>query len=285
MPFFVFDSASAVLTATRYLNSFDDTVRFTLTSKASEQTLYMTTANIHPFCYTDFSFRTSEAALPEKRQARDEKVGWAINSDLLVRVLGCFDAQLELTFSIEEDASFLLLLQQTPDAAITRVMQIGVIHDLGPSLSVDHGIEELYCIDDVEGFRQVARSAAISEDPSCRVYLSWGNDSRGDNNNEDKCHLRIVSTSTQFTVLLGTLTRFSPTRPEGRIQCADMERFALLCERALRGTGNTGISDHRVRKDRQQLSIGFGGSGLSLLRLRWFSPSGERTASLFFCAG
>lgn len=291
MPLFTFSAASEVQRAVKYLCTFDDTVKFTLTSGGSEQRLYLTTANIHPFCYTDFAFQTILEAPPAKRHAAEEaKVCWAINSDLLVRLLGCFTPVLALTIEIGEDSSVLLLLQQSPDAAVTRVMQVGVLHDLGPSLAVDHGIEELYRIADIDGFRQVARSAAVSDDPTCLISLTWPDEA------DSACFLKIESAAAQFLVKLGTLKHHH--RPsssssssagatlEGRVQCADLETFGLLCERARAtsdgsGTNNNGSGSSTAPL--QRLSIGFGDSGLSLLRLEWFSPAGESTANLFFC--
>lgn len=262
---FQFQHAAELLCTAQYLFHFDDTIKFKLVHESRRTTLQVSTVNVPPFSYTTVDF----VEIPERKDKAAAlepiTVSWAVNTVFFVNVLSCFDQQAALALEVSDDLSYVLLYQNRPDNARVQVAQVGVLHDLGPKLLVDHDVRELYTIADFRSFSDVVRSVSASDDDRCDIVLR--------RTTSHTCELVMkTSTVTSSLTLLLDEAKSAAKHLEGSARCEDLQEFARLSVRM------TKASSHAT------LMMGFGSDGIALFRFEWVGESGPRTANLFFCA-
>ncbi|CCW63162.1 unnamed protein product [Phytomonas sp. EM1] len=260
---FTFETALEIQKPVTYLAEFDDTLKFTFWSENNScSNLLVSTVQVHPYSYTDICFENKETS--EKQITSDDKQKLAINSALLAKSLRCFDERTPLTFELEEDSGRLLVYQHREEDGCVQVIQICALYELGPQLIVDHSIDTMFCIRDIQGFKQMVRATSAYDDETCALSLVW--------DENDACLLLLSMEMLKVSVHLGGLSIGNSVDPalRGTVNCKDLRAFAALC-----------MTDSKVEP---KLTIGFSDDDLSLLKFRWKSERGERIVNLFFCS-
>lgn len=256
---FSFVAASELAKCIQFVRQFSSMLKFTQSSEGSRSKLTISCVDVPPFSYAEVILEAF-AETPGKRPAPEGSVVvWAVNGCFLKSVLDGFDPCLTLRMEFVEDSNLLVLVQREGEGTRVRVSQIGVLHDLGPQLSVEHDISVLYGIEDIEGFRWVARAAAAVGEECCNLELR--------SNGDGLCCLEVRTETLRVSLELGTLHRCSTSMSVGRVGCQDLCALAVLCG--------------SVRKHCPQLCVGFGDDGVTLLKVTWSSDVLMQTATLF----
>lgn len=262
---FRFQKAAELLFISQYLFQFDDTIKFKLVQESRRATLQLSTVNVPPFSYTMIDFVDEPEQQAKAPTLESLTVSWAVNTAFFANVLSCFEPQARLAMEIAADVSHVLLYQKKADGASVQVAQVGVLHDLGPKLLVDHDVQELYTIADVRGFSDIVRSVCTSCDERCDVFLH--------RTSSHECELGMKTSNVTSSLRLLLDEQKSPVKHlEGSARCTDLQEFARLCVRMSNAAPSS------------SLMMGFDLEGIALFRFRWSAEDGSRTADIFFCA-
>ncbi|KPI89521.1 hypothetical protein ABL78_1397 [Leptomonas seymouri] len=262
---FRFQQAAELLFTSQYLCQFDTTIKFTLIQDSRSSTLQASTVNVPPFSYTTVDF-VDEPDRKDKMPATEPlKVSWAVNTAFFTNTLSCFDPQVPLAMEISDDLAYVLLYQRKADNASVQVAQIGVLHDLGPKLLIDHDVRELYIITDIRSFSDLIRSTCASGDDSCSIFL------RRTSSRECELGVKASSVTSTLKILLDE-ERSTAKHLEGSARCDDLHEFSRLCVRMTKKSQDA------------SLMVGFGSGGIALFRFAWATEDSRRTVNLFFAA-
>ncbi|KPA81162.1 hypothetical protein ABB37_04503 [Leptomonas pyrrhocoris] len=262
---FQFQRAAELLFTSQYLLQFDDTIKFKLVRESRRGTLQISPVNVPPFSYTTIDFVDVPDRKDKVPATEPLTVSWAVNTAFLTNVLSCFDPQTPLAMETASDLAYVLLYQKKADNASVQVVQVGVLHDLGPQLLVDHDVRELYTIADIRGFNDVIRAVCASDDDRCDVFL------QRTSSRECEIGMKTSGVTSSLKVLLDE-GQSATKHLEGSARCDDLQEFARLSVRMAKGSQSA------------SLMMGFGSDGIALFRLEWITEYGLRTADLFFCA-
>lgn len=266
---FTFTAASAaeVSQIAAYLHHFDETIKFVLAQGRGSKTLTLSTVNVAPYSYTEIQLENREESPRQVMSLEPHRLSWAVSSSFFIKTINCFEQEKPIDIELADDMSSMILFQKQNNGSRTQVSQLGVLHQLGPKLIVNHGVEVLYAIDDISDFRQLARSASTDDSECCSVSLKWAD-------GRDTCDLVVGTEASESSILLGLLKRPSKTPTYGSARSADLLAFSSLS-----------FSRSQKAHVSPLLSVGFGIGGLTLFKLQWTCDLGPRSAILFFCTG
>lgn len=273
MALFHFSGANEIASGVKYLASFDRAIKFVLSQSLTSCTLRVCTVDVPPSSFSELLYTniSSLVAVQTDLPLINGAITWSVDANFLHSVLSCFEGHAPLTIEVQLQNSRILLFQQDDGCARTQVAHVGILHNVGPDLQVEHNVEQAYVIQDLNGFRQLCSSMAYDGAESCRVELQWGGDD-GSVEDHNVCTLVCVTETTCFKLRLGK-TKPKPSCLIESVRCADLCSFASLCS----------VISGQTEK---QLSLGFSEDGLALFQYRWSTANTcfRRTATLFLCS-
>ncbi|RNE99507.1 hypothetical protein TraAM80_08141 [Trypanosoma rangeli] len=184
-----------------------------------------------------------------------KSVSWAVDGPLMFRALRLFEGYIPLTLELTCDLTSVLMYQEE----CGRWARIGALHDLGPTLNVDHGIMVLHRVHDLQAFCHIVRFIATSEEVKCTVALRF-------DNLQTFIELKN-SNATASALVEGELLQ---GHVEGSARTAELFGFAELAMRV---------------SDTAALFVGLGSDNLAMFRLDWQSVPSERSSAFLYFSG
>ncbi|RNF13157.1 uncharacterized protein Tco025E_06276 [Trypanosoma conorhini] len=257
---FTFPLMKTLSCCLKYLCIQSNAIKIVLSNRSGSSELRLTGTNVPECSFSEivievFDNHSMSEAVTVDITSTEKCVSWAVDGPLMLRTLRLFEGYDPLTLELTCDLTSVLIHQKE----CGRWARIGALHDLGPTLNVDHEIMILHRIRDLQAFCHIARFIATSEEVKCTVALRF-----------DTMHTFIELKNSNTTASALVEGEFLQGHVEGSARTAELFGFAEL---AMRVTGTA------------TLSVGFSSDGLAMFRLDWQSVSTERSSAFLYFSG
>lgn len=257
---FTFLSTKTLCSCLKYLCAQGNTIKFLCSKRVG-----LSEARLSSTCVSDCSFSeiiidvlVEESMLSEMEVSSiadaENSFSWVVDGPLFLRILRLFEGCDSLTVELGSDLTSVFLYSKMCE----RWARMGVLHDLGPHINIEHAVSTLHRISDIYAFCHIVRFVASTQDAVCTVTLRFDN---------LQAYIELKTLHAMASALVdGELLQ---SRIGGCVKTVELFEFAELALQVK--TGAT-------------LYVGFGAGDLAMLKLAWKPTLLERsTAILYFC--